>query len=102
MDNILITSNSNHEINNLIDRLDSVFALKILGKVHHFLGIEVTKDDSGAIHLFQSQYLTDLLQRVRLSNSKAAKTPMSTGKEVTKINECFENPSLYRSMVGAL
>lgn len=51
MDDILITGYDPHEADNIIDQLGNVFALKILGQVHHFLGIRVTRDNSGGIHL---------------------------------------------------
>lgn len=40
---MLITGDNLNDVSNIIENLDDVFALKVLGKVHHFLRIEVTK-----------------------------------------------------------
>lgn len=41
MDDILITISDTNEIHNVIDKLRSKFALKELGSLCYFLGIEV-------------------------------------------------------------
>ena len=42
VDDIIITSNSSTQISSLIAKLNSVFALRDLGKLSYFLRIEVT------------------------------------------------------------
>lgn len=86
-----------------MDQLDAVFALKILGQVHHFLSIEVTRTSTGGIHLCQTKYIQDLLIKTGLQHAKLAKTPMSTGTKLVKAtNDHFTDPTLYRSTTGAL
>lgn len=56
VDDILVTGDSPLAIQEVIQQLDSQFALKTLGEVHYFLGIEGTKTD-GHYYLFQSQFI---------------------------------------------
>ncbi|KAH9651771.1 reverse transcriptase Ty1/copia-type domain-containing protein [Citrus sinensis] len=78
------------------------FALKDLGDFHYFLGIEVTLSVQG-IHLSQTKYIGDIFKRENILESKGCITPMSTSEKLRKDKgAAFENPSLYRSIVGSL
>lgn len=86
----------------VIERLDYVFVLKVLGEIHHFLGIEVTKVN-GEMHLCQAKYVGDLLTKAGLQNSKLSKTPMCIGQKLTKeAGGPFEDGTLHRSLIGGL
>lgn len=65
VDDILVTGDSPLAIQEVIQQLDNQFALKTLGEVHYCLGIEVTKTD-GHYYLFQSQFISDFLDRNNL------------------------------------
>jgi hypothetical protein len=52
VDNIIITASSTTLLQHVTSRLHSEFAMTDLGKLHHFLGISVTRDSS---ELFLSQ-----------------------------------------------
>ena len=45
VDDIIVTGNNNAEIEQLISNLSSTFALKDLGNLNFFLGIEVIRND---------------------------------------------------------
>lgn len=47
VDDIIVTGTNTSYISSLLHQLQSKFALKYLGDLHYFLGIEVVKDDSG-------------------------------------------------------
>ncbi|KAH9657500.1 retrovirus-related pol polyprotein from transposon RE2 [Citrus sinensis] len=72
VDDILVTGSSSAQIEGIITLLGSEFALKNLGDFNYFLGLEVT--------------------------------PSSAGYIFHKLNKgtLFENPSLYRSVIGSL
>jgi histone deacetylase 1/2 len=61
-DDIIVTSSSDSAISALLHHLSSDFALKDLGDLHYFLGIEVCKQ-SNKLLLSQEKYATDLLAR---------------------------------------
>ncbi|RVW43508.1 Retrovirus-related Pol polyprotein from transposon RE1 [Vitis vinifera] len=64
--------------------------------------IEVTYD-GGSMHLSQSKYITDLLQRTSMLNSKAAATPGTVGLSLSQFDgDLMDDVTMYRSVVGAL
>ena len=73
---IIVTSSSSEAVTALLKDLRADFALKDLGDLHYFLGIEVKKTEHG-IHLSQGKYVTGLLGRVGMQNCKPSPTPLS-------------------------
>jgi hypothetical protein len=67
VDDIIVTSSSDQAISALLHHLSSEFALKDLGDLDFFLGLEVHRQ-SGALILNQEKYATDLLDRVGMSS----------------------------------
>lgn len=51
------------------------FALRELGELQYFLGIQVKKCEQG-LHLTHQQYLSNLLKSCNLENPKPSSTPM--------------------------
>jgi histone deacetylase 1/2 len=104
VDDIIVTSSSNEAIAALLKDLGANFALKDLGDLHYFLGIEVKKTRNGII-LTQEKYATDLLTRVGMQACKAAPTPLSsTEKLYANDGDPLgqEDVTRYISIVGAL
>ena len=102
VDDLIITGSNLTMINQLINCLHQQFALKDLGPLHYFLGVEAFRTPSG-LFLTQSKYIHDLLARFDLTNSKPMPTPMSSS-QVLSIHDGtkLSDPTLYRSAVGAL
>ncbi|KAM6542216.1 hypothetical protein CsatB_006663 [Cannabis sativa] len=102
VDDIIVTGNNSEVLNSFINRLNKMFSLKDLGALHYFLGVEVFRDSTG-IHLSQSKYISELLQKSKMEHLKPCATPMTAGKPLS-INDGkpMENPSFYRSILGAL
>ncbi|XP_016178888.1 uncharacterized protein LOC107621379 [Arachis ipaensis] len=99
----IITGDSASEINNVISLLNDRFALKDLGKIHYFLEIQVTRTNDGGLLLSQGKYLNDVLQKGGMQGCKSQATPLpSTLKLTAKGGSTFEDPKLYRSVVGSL
>lgn len=61
VDDTLITGSSESTVNEVIDNLNARFALKILGPLNYFLGLQVQKNKDG-LHINQKKYVTDLLK----------------------------------------
>jgi len=66
----------------LLVQLRDAFALKDLGPLHYYLGIEVTSCPSGGLLLRQSKYAKELIHKAGLKNCKPSSTPMATTKKV--------------------
>jgi histone deacetylase 1/2 len=104
VDDIVVASSSEKAIDALLHDLGLDFALKDLGELHYFLGIEVKKVHDGII-LSQEQYANDLLHRVNMQICKAVDTPLSVADKLSLTDgEVLnsEDATRYRSIVGAL
>jgi histone deacetylase 1/2 len=80
------------------------FALKDLGELNFFLGIEVKKCSNGIV-LTQEKYAKDLLKRVGMSLCTTCPTPLSTSEKLSLTDGIplgSEDSTAYRSVVGAL
>jgi histone deacetylase 1/2 len=87
-----------------MEKLRVAFALKDLGKLSYFLGIEVT-DVEGGIALTQAKYAADLLRRVNMHKCKEIATPMSATEKFSKNTGMLLDDKTafsYRSTIGAL
>jgi hypothetical protein len=104
VDDIIIASSTQQAITTLLQDLKSEFALKYLGDLNFFLGIEVKKTSSGIL-LSQEKYATDILKRVGMMNCKPVKTPMTVSEKLSSHDDTIlaaEDASKYQSIVGAL
>jgi histone deacetylase 1/2 len=104
VDDIIVASSSREATNALLINLEKDFALKDLGDLHFFLGIEVKKAGDGLV-LFQERYATDLLKRAGMDKSKAMDTPLSTSEKLSATEGMTlgeADSTKYRSLVGAL
>lgn len=68
-DDLIITGINSQYIHHLISQLSLLFEMKDLGLLHHFLGIEVTRNSIG-LFLSQTKYTKDLLSRTLMPDCK--------------------------------
>ncbi|XP_019427177.1 PREDICTED: uncharacterized protein LOC109335499 [Lupinus angustifolius] len=103
VDDIIVTGSSPSLIKQVIKDLSCTFALKQLGPLDYILSIDFKHQKNGSFFLSQSKYVKDLLNKANLSTSKANIIPMATNCKLTKHGlDDFEDPTFYRSIVGAL
>jgi hypothetical protein len=102
VDDILITGTHPQVIQSIIAQLQQEFSLKDLGPLSFFLGIQVTRDASG-IHVCQTKYISELLHKTHMADSKPSKTPCTSGSKLSRHDgETLTDPTTYRQVVGAL
>ncbi|XP_023741475.3 uncharacterized mitochondrial protein AtMg00810-like [Lactuca sativa] len=101
VDDIILTGNHDQTITRFIACLKNEFAIKDLGRLSYFLGLEVSYTSAG-LFLSQSKYAHDILKRANLLDSKPVGTPLATNDVFTTNGQSFHDPTLYRSFVGAL
>ena len=104
VDDIILTGTSEELIQQLISKLQTQFAMKDLGSLHYFLGIEAKPDSSNtSLFLTQSKYTIDLLKRTNMLECKPIDTPVQLGPRLSiSDGDQIEDPKQYRSTVGAL
>jgi len=102
VDDIILTASSPALLRQIVDQLRQEFAIKDLGELRFFLGIQVRRDQAG-FHLNQAQYTEDILERAGMANCKPASTPVDvTPKLSAKAGEPAADGAFYRSITGAL
>nr|GEV50301.1 DNA helicase INO80 isoform X2 [Tanacetum cinerariifolium] len=102
VDDIIVTGNNKGTIDNIICQLGSAFALKDLGSLNYFLGIEIVPHVSDVL-LSQKKYILELLQSAGLSNCNPVSSPMVTSSSLSLDDStAFSNPVKYRQVVGFL
>jgi len=102
IDDIIITRSSSAAIASVIYSLNKFFALKGLGSLHCFLGIDATWSNGG-FHLSQSKYIKELLQHANMLEAKPQPTPMMSFIHLIQDGSiAFKDHTLYKSIVGVL
>jgi hypothetical protein len=105
VDDIIVTSSSSEAITSLLFDLRSDFALKDLGDLHYFLGIEVKKVKDGGILLIQKKYAAHILAKADMSKCKTVGTPLPMSEQYSAYKGTpldTKEATRYRSIVGAL
>lgn len=85
VDDIIVTNSSHQATEALLRDLQHDFALKDLGSLHFFLGVEVTRTPSGLL-LSQARYAAALLSRSGMANAKPVDTPLSTSDKLSLLD----------------
>jgi hypothetical protein len=104
VDDVIVVRSSLEATSRLLKNLEKELALKDLGDLHYFLGIEVTKLPDGLL-LSQNKYALDILRRVGMTSCKPAPTPLSTSEKLSvHVGEVLgpDDATKYRSIVGGL
>ena len=82
--------------------LASEFAMKYFGPLSYFLGIVVTQHASG-LFLSQKKYAEEIIDGAGMTSCKSTPTPVDRKAKLSASSDSpCEDPTLYRSLAGAL
>ncbi|KAA3473050.1 Reverse transcriptase, RNA-dependent DNA polymerase [Gossypium australe] len=103
VDYIVITGNSNEDIDNVMLQLQNKFALKDMGRLNFFLGIVVQHTPQGLL-LSQKKYIMEILHKTGMIGASSTPTPMVSIPKLVASDGSppFVDSHLYRSVVGML
>ncbi|XP_021986078.1 uncharacterized mitochondrial protein AtMg00810-like [Helianthus annuus] len=101
VDDLILTGNNDTAITTFISRLHHEFAIKDLGDLNYFLGLEVLYTHTG-LFLTQAKYAADILLRAQLLEAKPVSTPLALHESFSANGVPYSDPTLYRSLLGAL
>ena len=102
VDDIILTGSSSYVLHNFISVLSHQFAMKDLGDLYYFWGVQVARNSQG-IFLSQQKYIHDLIRKFHMHAAKPVRTLSLSRTSLTLTNEkLLADPTEYRSMVGAL
>ncbi|GKF13189.1 uncharacterized mitochondrial protein-like protein [Tanacetum coccineum] len=101
VDDLILTGNQPNVLTKFIKRLNKEFAIKGLGELNYFLGLEVTYTTNG-IFLNQSKYAKKIQTRSNMIDAKPAPTLLGANVSIVSIRDSFPDLTHYCSIVGAL
>uniref|UniRef100_A0A3Q7EIU3 Reverse transcriptase Ty1/copia-type domain-containing protein n=1 Tax=Solanum lycopersicum TaxID=4081 RepID=A0A3Q7EIU3_SOLLC len=89
VDDLLVTGNSLHHIQQVRKDLQHRFKMKDLGELKYFLGIEFSRTNDGIL-MNQRKYALGLVSELGLTGCRPASTPLETNHKLTSIefDEC--------------
>lgn len=89
-------------ISSILVALQREFAMKDLGSLHYFLGIEVRSHSSGLL-LTQTEHIYDIFTRGSMLDCKPMSSPISLVAHLSLTDgDHFNDPFLYCCVVGSL
>jgi histone deacetylase 1/2 len=91
VDDIIVTSSSHDAITSLLHDLRKDFALKDLGPLYYFLGIEVQKIHNG-LCLTQEKYAADILEKIGMTKCTSMHTPLSSSEPLSMVDGSLLGP----------
>lgn len=101
VDDIVLTSSSPSLITRVITRLSNEFAMADLGQLSFFLGISAART-STSLFLSQIVFAREILARADMLSCNPCSTPTDTKSKLSSEGKSVSDPTLYRSLVGAL
>ena len=102
VDDIVITGDDHNGIIALKELLHNIFAIKDLGILKYFLGLEVAYSKKG-IFLNQRKYVLDLLQETGKLGAKPSETPTDSGGKLDNDSgELLSDIGHFQRLVGRL
>ena len=85
-----------------LEKMNKEFEMSMFGEIKFFVGLQIQQSKNG-IYITQFEYITEILKKFGMEDSKLVGTPMCTGLKLTKDDDSKEvDQTLYRSMIGKL
>ncbi|GKB69961.1 ribonuclease H-like domain-containing protein [Tanacetum coccineum] len=101
VDDIVLTASSTALLHRIIASLHAEFSMTDLGPLNYFLDVSVTRNTSG-MFLSQQKYATEVLERAGMLTCNQCRTPVDTDSKLAAAGDHVSDPTLYRSLAGAL
>ena len=102
VDDLLICCKDQIKIKEVKTDLMKRFAMKDLGKISQYIGIDIDySDDRSKMTLSQTKYIESLAQKYNLENTKLYDTPMESNLKLEQASEIDEQIK-YRNLIGEL
>jgi len=101
VDDLVITGSSEQMMRKEIEEMKKEFAVRELGELSYFLGIQVKRTETD-LFLSQQRYLINLLSSCNFTNLKPSSTPMSAQQDLVSADSPISEQSEYRRVIGSL
>lgn len=101
VDDIILTASSHSLIYHVITRLSSEFPMTDLGPISFFLGIAASRTKKGML-LSQFAFARDILSHPYMLSCNPCSIPTYTNPKLSPRRTPITDPTMYRSLAGAL
>lgn len=104
VDDGLIFSEDEREINRLLNYLQANFQIKTIDS-NCFIGVEIDKLADGSLKLHQKGYILKMLEMYKMNDCKPVKTPLETGHDLNQplvLDGPIINDVPYAAAIGSL
>lgn len=102
VDDLIIMSDSDIQLNEMKDALCSRFKMSDLGPLHHCLGIVIERTEN-SLKLNQKPYIQQLLRKYNMESCCPVSTPAASDAKLIKDDGSKSvDQNLYQSIVGSL
>ncbi|XP_026378109.1 uncharacterized protein LOC113272498 [Papaver somniferum] len=104
VEEIILVGSSDDVLSTFITSLSAAFAMKHLGSLSYFLGMEALFTyNTNSLLLTQNKYSLELLKKFDMLECKPCKTPIAPGqRDSISDGTVLKDSSTYRSLVGGL
>jgi hypothetical protein len=99
IDNLVIIRPKITQIEQLKKALKQTFDITDLGEIKNLLGIQIKRLNNRSLFLHQTQYITDLIQRLRINEARPVNVPMAA--KVVPSDTLF-NQKEYQQITGSV
>lgn len=100
VDDVLLATNNNSRMNEIIKQLSSEFKMKDLGTVKRFMGININLEP-GRITLDQEHYAIKIIEKFGMDECKPVRTPIETNLQLSRADgKPTSQP--FRELIGSL
>jgi hypothetical protein len=102
VDDLIFTGNHSGMIHKFKQSMMETFDMTDLGKMRHFLGVEIIQNSQG-IFMCQHRYAKEILERFGMENSNAVCSHMVTGTKLSKHDTGNKvDPTQFKQIIGSL
>jgi hypothetical protein len=101
VDDIIIASNWEEKLIEVVNGLKKAYSIKELGEAKHFLGMKIQRRSNGIL-VNQEKFVKELLRRFELENVPPRHTPLDSKEMFVESALPVEESIPYRQVVGAL
>lgn len=102
VDDLLVLSNCEKFEKDFMRNVSSKFELTSLGRVKHYLGIDIERDREGNFLISQETYINKIIEEADLQTGKESKFPLDTGYFRNNEDELLNSNEQYRKLIGML
>jgi len=103
VDDFVEAATSDSMVISFEERMNELLVMKDLGNLHHYVGLQIERDNDDMFVIHQRQYIEKKLREFRLTDSRPSNVPVDPGYlKRHEVHERMPYKDIYRKAVGSL